>query len=93
MRCSHRVAGWRPVVATGAAGFMAGMILAGGTSEVFSSTPPVSAGITDSWSPAPRPETIRAALTSVDSPVDQPPTPGPKAIVIIDRPGHDEGPR
>jgi hypothetical protein len=39
MRCDHRVAGWRPVVAIGAAGFMAGMMLAGGTSEVFASTP------------------------------------------------------
>jgi hypothetical protein len=80
-------------VAIAAAGCMAGIMLAGGTSEVFAPTPPVAAGITHSWPPAPGPEIIRAMLTSVDSPVDQPPTPGPKAIVIIDRPGHDEGPR
>jgi len=93
MRRSHRVAGWKPVAAIGVAGFAAGMMLAGGTSAVFAPVPLTSAGATDTWSPGPGPQVIRAALTSVDTPVDQPPTTGPKAIVIIDRPGDDPGPK
>jgi hypothetical protein len=93
MSCSRRVAGRRPVAAIGAAAIAAGMMLAGGTSEVVAPAPHASAGVTDSRSPAPGPKIIRTALTSVDVPVDQPPPPGPGAIVIIDRPGDDPGPK
>src|SRR5262245_16643345 len=76
-----------------AAGFVAVMMLGGETSAAFAPAPLTSAGVTNSWSPAPGPEIIRAALTSVDTPVDQPPPPGPQAIVIIDRPGDPQGPK
>ena len=93
MHRSHRVACRRLAAAIGAAGFVAVMMLVGGTSAVFALTPPASAGVTNSWSPAPGLEIIRAAPTSGDTPVDQPPAPGPKAIVIIDRPGDPQGPK
>jgi hypothetical protein len=93
MRRSHRVACQRPAAAIGAAGFVAVMLLVGETSAVFAPTPLRSAGLTDSWSPAPGPEIIRAVLTSAGTHVDQPPAPGPKAIVIIDRPGDPQGPK
>lgn len=93
MSCSRRVAGRRPVAAIGAAAFAAGMMLAGGTSEVAAPAPHASAGVTDSRPPAPGPVVIRATLTSADVPVDQPAAPGPGAIVIIDRPGDDPGPK
>jgi len=76
MRPRHRVAGRRLVAAIGAAGFVAVMLLAGETRAVFAPTPLASAGVTNSWSPAPGPEIIRAALTPAGSPVDQPPAPG-----------------
>ena len=43
MRCHHRVAGRRPVAAIGAAGLMAGLMLAGGISEALASAPLSSA--------------------------------------------------
>jgi hypothetical protein len=93
MRRSYRVAGRRLVAAIGAAGFVAVMMLAGETSAAFASAPLASAGVTNSWSPAPGPEIIRTALTPADTPVDQPPAPAPQAIVIIDRPGDPPGPK
>ena len=39
MRCSHRFAGWRPIAAISAVGFMAGMMLVGGIAEISASTP------------------------------------------------------
>jgi hypothetical protein len=81
MRCNHRVASWRPVAAVGAAGLMAGMMLAGGIGEVFASAPLASAGVTDSRPPAPQREIVPAALTSVDIPTQQPPPTGPRMAV------------
>ena len=81
MRCNHRVAGWRPVAAIGAAGLMAGMMLAGGISEAFASTPLASAGVTNSRPPAPQKEIVPVTLTSVDIPAQQPPPTGPKMAV------------
>jgi hypothetical protein len=87
MRCSHRFAGRRPIAAISAAGFMAGTMLAGGIAEISASTPPASAGVTNSPPPAPGPEVIRATLTSAGTPVGRPPAPGPKTIVITDTGG------
>jgi hypothetical protein len=69
------------------------MMLAGETSAAFAPAPLASAGVTSSWSPAPGPEIIQAAHTSVDTPVDQSPAPSSQAIVIIDRPGDPPGPK
>jgi hypothetical protein len=80
MRCNHRVAGRRPVAAIGAAGLMAGMMLAGGISEAFASTPLASAGVTNSRPPTPQ-EIVPVMLTSVDIPTQQPPPTGPKMAV------------
>lgn len=81
MRCSHRVASWRPVAAVGVAGLMAGMMLAGGIGEVFASAPLASAGVTDSRPPALQREIVPASLTSVDIPTRQPPPTGPRMAV------------
>ncbi len=93
MRCSHRIAGWRPVTAISAAGFTAGMMLAGGIAEISTSTPPAPAAVTNSRPPASGPEVIPATLTSVDTPVDQSPTSGPKTVVIADTGGGGPGPK
>jgi hypothetical protein len=93
MRCSHRIAGWRPVTAISAAGFTAGMMLTGGIAEISASTPPAPAGITNSRPPAPGPEEIRATLTSAGTSVGQPPAPGPKTVVIADTGGDGPGPK
>ena len=63
MRCNHRVAGWRPVAAIGVAGFMAGMMLAGGIGEAFASTALTSAGVTDSRPAALQRQIALATLT------------------------------
>ena len=93
MRCSHRIAGWRPIAAISAAGFMAGMMLAGGVAEISAPTPPPSTGVTNFRPPLPGLEVIRATLTSVDTRIDQPPTPGPKTVVIADTGGDGPGPK
>jgi hypothetical protein len=94
MRCSHRIAGWRPVTAISAAGFTAGMMLTGAIAEISASTPPAPAGITNSRPPAPGPEAIRSTLTSAGAPVSQPPAPpGPKTVVIADTGGDGPGPK
>jgi hypothetical protein len=89
MRCSHRIAGWRPIAAISTAG----MMLAGGIAEISASTPPVSTGVTNFRPPRPGPEVIRATLTSVDTPIGQPPTSGPKTVVIADTGGAGPGPK
>jgi hypothetical protein len=66
---------------------------AAGIAEISASTPPASTGVTNFRPPAPGPEVIRATLTSVDTPVDQPPTPGPKTVVIADTGGDGPGPK
>lgn len=93
MRCSHRFAGWRPIAAISAVGFMAGMMLVGGIAEISASTPPAPDGVTNSRPPAPGPEVTRATLTSVDTPVGQPPAPRPKTVVIADTGGDGPGPK
>ena len=90
MRCSHRFAGWRPIAAISAAGFMAGMMPAGGIAEISAPAPPAPAGVTNSPPPAPGPEVNRATLTSADTPAGRLPAPGPKAVVI---PGGGPPPR
>jgi hypothetical protein len=74
-------------------GFTAGTILAGGIAEISASTPPASTGVTKFRPPPPGPEVIRATLTSVDTPVGQPPTLGPKTVVIADTGGDGPGPK
>jgi hypothetical protein len=81
MRCNHRIAGRRPVAAIGAAGLMAGMMLAGGISEALASAPLAAAGVTNSRPPALQQEIVPATLTSVDVPTPQPPPIGPKMTV------------
>jgi hypothetical protein len=93
MRCSHRIAGRRPITGISAAGFMAGMMLAGGVVEISAPAPPAPAGGTNSRPPAPGPEVIRATLTSAGTPVGQPPAPGPKTVVIADTGGDGPGPK
>jgi len=91
----YRVAGWRPSAAIGAAGFMAGLMLAGGIggAGALASVPFASADVTNSQPPAPGPDVTQATLMSVVIPVEPPPAPGPKAIVIIDHPGPAPGPK
>ena len=105
----YRVAGWRPSAAIGAAGFMAGLMLAAGIggAGALASVPFASAGVTNSQPPAPGPNVTQATLMSVDIPVNPPPRlgpktvvviqhgdgPGPEAIVVIDHPGPAPGPR
>jgi hypothetical protein len=93
MRCSHRIADWRPIATISVAGFMAGMMLAGGIAEISAPAPPAPAGVTNSRPPAPGPEVIRATFTSVDTPAGQPPAPGPKTVVIADTGGDGPGPK
>jgi hypothetical protein len=87
MRCSHHIAGRRPITAISAAGFTAGMRLAGGIAGISAPVPPAPAGVTDSRPPAPGPEGIPATLTSAGTPVGQPAAPGPKTVVIADTGG------
>jgi hypothetical protein len=74
MRCSHRIAGWRPVTAISAAGFTAGMMLADGIAEISTSTPSAPAGVTNSRPPTSGPKTVVIADTGGDGP-------GPKAVI------------
>jgi hypothetical protein len=75
MRCSHRFAGWRPIAAVPAAGFMAGMMLTGGIAEISAPAPPAPAGTPVGQPPAPGPKTVVITDTGGDGP-------GPKAVVI-----------
>ena len=93
MRYRHRVAIWKPSAAIGAAGFMAGMMLAGGIGGALAPAPLASVDVTNSQPPAPGPKVTRAMLMSVDVPTQEPPPIGPKAIVISDPPGPDPGPK
>jgi len=93
MHCSHRFAGWRPIAAISAAGFMAEMMLAGGIAEISALASPVPAGVTNSRPPVPGPGVIRATLTSAGTPAGRPPAPGPKMVVIADTGGDGPGPK
>ena len=84
MRCSHRTAGWRLAAAIGIAAMLAG--------ESLASVPLISAAAV-SPPPAPGPRVIRVTLTSVDVSNPQPPTTGPKAIIIGDPGGDGPGPK
>jgi len=93
MRYRHRAAIWKPSAAIGVAGFMAGMMLAGGIGGAFAPLPLASVDVTNSQPPPPGPKVARAALMSVDVPTQQPPPTGPRTVVITDPGGGDNGPK
>jgi len=93
MRHSYRVAGWKPVVMIGTAGFVTGLMLAGGIGGVFASATLASVDVTNSQPPAPGPKMTSAVLAAVGIPSPQPPTPGPETVVITDPGGGNNGPK
>ncbi len=54
MRCSHRIAGWRPVTAISAPGFTAGMMLVGGIADTGGDGPGPKAVVIPGGGPPPR---------------------------------------
>ena len=80
----YRVAGWRPSAAIGAAGFMAGLMLAAGIggAGALASVPFASADVTNSQPPAPGPDVTQATLMSVVISGSDPSGSGDKAVVI-----------
>lgn len=54
MRCSHRFAGWRPIAAISAVGFMARMMLAGGIAGTGGDGPGLKAVVIPGGGPPPR---------------------------------------
>jgi hypothetical protein len=90
MHCSHHVAGLKPAI--GAAGLAAGVILSGGVSGALGPASQTTAAVTRSQPSASVPMTI-SGMVRLPAISAQQPQVGLMAIVIIDRPGDDPGPK
>jgi len=91
MRFSHHVTGWKPAI--GAAGLAAGVILSGGIGGQPGPAPQAPATAASSQPPAPGPVTSSPIVPVPGASAPQSPPAVLTAIVIIDRPGDDPGPK
>jgi len=91
MRFSHHVTGWKPAI--GAAGLAAGVILSGGIGGQPGPAPQAPATAASSQPPAPGPGTSSPIVPVPGASAPQSPPAVLTAIVIIDRPGDDPGPK